>query len=308
VVVDPVQVHLEVLAVFLDHDLELESGKEGLDGGDHGETADHEGGDPGDEAGVEVLAHDRDEEGDGNDGQDGSDDAEKGHGIVGAVESGDGAQDAQAVGVGVELGLAPLGAVAVVDDDIADGHVLVHGVDAHLCLDLKALGHDGEGLDEIVAEGAVAGHDVPDIVVKENIDAVAHKAVPEVVEGPFVLLKIGGGEAVADDHVDVFVQDKFGHLRGALRGVGVVAVGHDVALCVDVAEHAADDVALALHVFVADDGARFAGDFGRAVGGIVVVDIDDSLGKGSAEIRADLPDRFFFIVAGDENGDFVHGR
>lgn len=97
VVVDPVQVHLEVLAVFLDHDLELESGKEGLDGGDHGETADHEGGDPGDEAGVEVLAHDRDEKGDGDDGHDGSDDAEKGHGIVGAVESGDGAQDAQAV-------------------------------------------------------------------------------------------------------------------------------------------------------------------------------------------------------------------
>ena len=49
-----------------------------------------------------------------------------------------------------------------------------------------------------------------------------------------------------------------GHLAGGFGGIGVVAVYHEVALGVDLPEHAADDIALALLVFVAHHGAGFS--------------------------------------------------
>ena len=300
------ELHFEVLAVFLDHDLELHTGKEGLDGGDYGKAADHEGGHPVDEAGLEVLGHDGNKEGSGNDREEEGKEAKEPHGVVGPVESGDGAQDSHAVRIGVELGFAALRAVPVFDDHVFDIHVFVDGVDAHFRLDLKALGQDREGLDKAVAESPVAGHDVPDVVVEKNVDAFSDKAVPEIVEGPFVFVKIGGGQAVADDHVHVFTEDEVDHLRGAFRGIGVIPVCHDVALGVDVPEHSADDVALALHVFVADNSPCLAGDLRRPVSGIVVINIDGRIGKSSAKVFAHLADRLFFIVAGDQNRDFIH--
>ena len=69
--------------------------------------------------------------------------------------------------------------------------------------------------------------------------------------------------------------------RGGVGRVGVVAVDHEVVVGLHVAEHRAHHVALALPGLAAHHGAVLAGDLGRAVGGVVVVDVDDG-GSGSA--------------------------
>ena len=87
------------------------------------------------------------------------------------------------------------------------------------------------------------------------------------MERALVLLEIGGGEAVADHHVIAF--EHLGHHGGCRVGrVGVVAVGHDVHVRVDVLEHGPDHVALALAGLAAHDGALGCGDLGGAVGGL----------------------------------------
>ena len=48
------------------------------------------------------------------------------------------------------------------------------------------------------------------------------------------------------------------HRRRGLGIIGQIAVGHDIDVGIDVGEHAADDVALALLAFAADDRARLA--------------------------------------------------
>ncbi len=81
--------------------------------------------------------------------------------------------------------------------------------------------------------------------MEQAIDGTAYQAVAEVVEWSLVLLEVGGAQAVSDHHVVAF-EDLVHHGRRRIRGVGVVAVGHDVHVGVDVFEHGADHVALAL--------------------------------------------------------------
>ena len=88
--------------------------------------------------------------------------------------------------------------------------------------------------------------------------------------------------ARADDHVELLVDQHLDHRRRGLGIVGQVAVGHDVNVGVDVGEHAADDMALALLALGADDRARRARDLDRAVAAIIVVDVD---GGGRAARR-----------------------
>ena len=61
--------------------------------------------------------------------------------------------------------------------------------------------------------------------------------------------------AGADDHVELLVDQHRDHLRRGLGIVGQVAVGHDIDVGIDVGEHAADDMALALLPLGADDRA-----------------------------------------------------
>ena len=70
------------------------------------------------------------------------------------------AQYLKAVGVGVQLALRPFRTVTVVNDNVLDLHIALQGVDRHLGLDLKPAGQHGIGLDELVAERTVAGHNV----------------------------------------------------------------------------------------------------------------------------------------------------
>lgn len=64
----------------------------------------------------------------------------------------------------------------------------------------------------------------------------------------------------------------------------------------------------ALLVLVADNGPGSGGQLGSAVGGIVVVDVDGGVGQDAAEIRDDLLDSLGLVVAGNQNGDFIHNN
>ena len=62
----------------------------------------------------------------------------------------------------------------------------------------------------------------------------------------------------ADDHVELLGEQHLDHRRRGRGIVGQIAVGHDVNVGVDVGEHAADDMALALLALGADDRAGLA--------------------------------------------------
>lgn len=86
-----------------------------------------------------------------------------------------------------------------------------------------------------------------------------------------------------------------------LSGVRVVPVDHEVAVGLDVAEHLADDVALALPGLESHHCAVGAGDFGGIVRGVVVVDVYRCLRKFPVEIVHDFGDGYRLVIAGYEN-------
>lgn len=175
-------------------------------------------------------------------------------------------------------------------------------MDCHLGLDFEAAREHGIGLDEREAERPVSGHDIGDMRIEQAVDGTADQPVAEVVEGPLVLLEVGGGKPVADDHV-VSVEHLGDHGRGRVGRVGVVAVGHHVHVRVDVLEHGADDVALALARLPADDRAFGLGDLGGAVRGVVVVHVDGRIRQGVLEVAHHLADGDLLVVAGEEYGN-----
>lgn len=68
---------------------------------------------------------------------------------------------------------------------------MIDGVDGELGFNLEALTQDGEGLDERLAHGSVAGHDVVEAVAVNPFDHGANEVVAKAVKGPLVLFGIG---------------------------------------------------------------------------------------------------------------------
>ena len=162
-------------------------------------------------------------------------------------------------------------------------------MDGELGLDLEALAQDGECLDEWLAHGAVPRHDVIEAVAVDPLDHGADQVVSEAVEGALVLLGIGAvGETVAHGHVRLARKDGVAEGAGGLCGVGVVPVNHEVAGGVDVTEHLAAHVALSLARLEAHCGAMLMGDSGRAVGRVVIVDVDRGPWEFAIEIVYNL--------------------
>lgn len=109
--------------------------------------------------------------------------------------------------------------------------------------------------------------------IEQAVDGSANQAVVEVVERALVLLKVRGAQAVADYHVIAF-ENLIYHGWGRIGWVGVIAIGHDVHVGVDVLEHSSNRVAFALPWLLADDCVRIGCDLSRAVGGVVVIHVD----------------------------------
>ena len=138
------------------------------------------------------------------------------------------------------------------------------------------------------------------------VGAKAHQIVAKVVEGTLILGVVGAGQAVSHHHIGLPVCNGSYHLGGSLSGVGVVAIHQHVGFGIDLAEHAAHDIAFTLLILVPDDSTSLGGQLGGAVGGIVIVDIDGSVGQHAAEIRHHLFHSFGFVVARDQNSDLIH--
>src|SRR3546814_6855044 len=77
-------------------------------------------------------------------------------------------------------------------------------------------------------------------------------------------------------------------------------------LGVDVGEHAAHDMAFALHALGADDRARRARLGHRAVAAVVVVNVDRRVRQRGAEAGDRLPNRGFLVVAGQQDRSEEH--
>ena len=95
---------------------------------------------------------------------------------------------------------------------------------------------------------------------------------------------------------------------GARRVIGTVAVDQQIYVRINVREHAADDVALALQRLLAHDGAGGAGMGGGLIRRVVVIDIDGRRRELGLEGFDHARDREGLVVAGDKNGDAGHGR
>lgn len=239
---------------------------------------------------------------DADDAEDGAKTAEERQRLVFADHTENGAHHLDAVAHGVKLADGSGRTVAVLNWHLEQTQVVVQRVDGHLGLNLEAARQYGVGFDECEREGTVSGHDVGDIRLEQAVDGTAHQAVAEVVEWTLVLLEVGGTQTVSDHHIVAF-EDLVHHGRGCVRGVGVVAVGHDVHVGVDVLEHGADHVALALTWLLADDGAFAGGDFRRVVGGVVVVHVDVGARQCCLEITHYLADGDFLVIARQQYGN-----
>lgn len=132
--------------------------------------------------------------------------------------------------------------------------------------------------------------------MEQAVDGSAYQTVAEVVEWSFVLLEVGGAQAVADYHVVAF--EHFVHHGGRrVCRVGVVAIRHDVYVGINVFKHGADHVALALAWLLANDRPLGCRDFGGAVGGVVVIHVDVGIRQCCFEIAYHLADGDFLVIA-----------
>ena len=299
---EPVGVDDEGFAVVLGDDVEDDAGDDEQQAYDDEHDGADESGEAGDRTGADELGRDEPAQYDADDADDEAESAEEGERLVFADHTEDGAHHLDAVAHRVQFGHGTLRPVTVLDGHFEQAQVVVERVDGHLRLDLEAARKHGVGFDEREVERAVAGHDVGDVRAKQVVDGAAHEPVAEVVERALVLLEVRGGEVVADDHIVAFehLGDHGG--RGVGR-VGIVAVGHHVHVRVDVLEHGADDVALALARFLAHDRAFSRGDLGRAVGGVVVIHVDVGTRQHRTEVAHHLADGHLFVVTGQEHGD-----
>ena len=303
-----INLELPLLAVGLRHRVEDEAGRHGQAAAEHESHGEHRRGDAQhyarcDEGRNHGDAHDEAER-----HEDERNPAEEGEGLVFLEQARDGLEHLRAVAEGRQLRVAALGAVAVLDGHVDDAPALVDRVDGELGFDLEALREHRHGLDEGAVEGAVARHDVVEGEAVDGLDQPAHEVVSEAVEGPVVLLAVASvGQAVADRHVGLARGERRDEVAGRLGGVGVVAVDHDVVVGVDVAEHGAHDVALALARLAAHDGAVLGRDLRGVVLRVVVVDVDGRLGQLAPEVVDHLRDGHGLVIARYENRDaFAH--
>src|SRR5204863_8484144 len=143
---------------------------------------------------------------------------------------------------------------------------------AALGIDLETGGEDREALDEPAREDPVAREDIAEATPEQAGEKPGEDSISERVAAAIrLLLLVAPG---ADDHVELLGEQLVDHRRGGLGVIGQIAVRHDVNVGVDVGEHPADDMTLALLTLAANNCAGLGGDLAGAVGAVVVVNVD----------------------------------
>ncbi|ENN89401.1 hypothetical protein RHSP_66726 [Rhizobium freirei PRF 81] len=251
--------------------------------------------------GFEIFHKDWDREADahfhGNDAQD----AEEGERPRFFHQHREHPEDLPAVTEGGKLRMRAFRPPAIVEFQFADGQFQPRGVNRHFRLDLEAARNGREALDETARKGAVAGEDVGEIRTEDTaIEPVEDTVAEGVALAAGIVVHVAAG---ADDHVGAFGQKRADQLFSILGRIGAVAIGHKIDIGFDVGEHASYHMPLALPAFAHDGRAGEHGVQRRAVGGIVVIDIDAGLRQSLAETAHDLADRCSFVVAGQQDGD-----
>lgn len=301
-----IECQLEVLSVLRSHGLQHGTGEESDDSCEEDESCDNERRELTNQTSLEVSCEYRNHHDDSDDCQDGRDDTEEAKGLISAIESCDGTKYLETIRVGVQLGDRSFRTISVLDDDILYMHVLICSMNGHLSLDLESLGQNREGLDEVIAEGSVAGHDVLDIRSEEAVDRTTYQRITEVMEGSLILFEVGRRQTVANNHICIVLEYFSYEIRGCLCRISIITIGHDVTLCIDVTEHGTDNITLTLLTFVADDSSRLAGDLIGSITGIVVIDIDGRFRKNALEVFYNLFDGLALIVARNHNCNLIH--
>ena len=132
-------------------------------------------------------------------------------------------------------------------------------------------------------------------VPKLQDTSLAEHDIGDPVTGPVGAQ--GCAEASGADHVQLTTDQH--RLHAGSRGgiVGVVAVDQEIDVRLDIGEHAADDMALALQPFPPHHGARGTRVQHGMVGGVIVIDIDNRVGQRRLEVGDDPADRGLLVAA-----------
>jgi len=289
------------LAPAANHRIENEPGEPVEEGEDHQPGRQDRGRQPRHQVGVHVGDAERDREDHRQRRQQRADPAEEQHRPLDAVERDDRAQDAPAVRIGAELGGRAFGAGEIGRLDLGDGHLEFERMDADLGLDLESGRQHRKTFDEAAREDTVARQDVRKAAAEQTGEHPRQQPVAEAMTAAIGLDRLP--HPAADHHVELLVEKALDQRRNGGRVVGRVAIGHDIDVGIDVGEHAADDIALALHPFGANNRAGGCGDLTGAIAAVVVVDVDSGVGQRGSETGDRLRDRRFLVVAGQQDCD-----
>ena len=121
------------------------------------------------------------------------------------------------------------------------------------------------------------------------------------MQGPFVLLEIGGAESITGGHV-IALEDFGDKLWRRLGRVGVVPVYQHIDIRINLLEHGSDDIAFALSRFLADDGVSLPCYGSRCIRGIIVEDIQVGRRQSLTEIVDYLAYSHLLVVTGNKHG------
>jgi hypothetical protein len=136
----------------------------------------------------------------------------------------------------------------------------------------KPVASAGKRFHEAPREHPVARKDVGERASEEPRDETGEEAVAHAMAGA-----VGGAlpvDAAPDHHVELVPGEAGDHLGRARRRVGVVAIDEHVDIGLDVREHPANDLSLALRRHVPHLGAGCPGGLDGCVARVVVEDVD----------------------------------
>lgn len=140
---------------------------------------------------MEVLRNNWDSESETYDGKDECNKTKELERTIVFKERSDHCDDLDAVADRIEFGFRALRSIAILHRHVFNTPAVVDGMYGELGFDLEALAQNGEGLDEGLAHGSVAGHDVVEAVAVNPFDHGANEVVAKAVKGPLVFFGIG---------------------------------------------------------------------------------------------------------------------